>query len=136
MRVIVKTPLGARVQGAHVNVQIAGLVTLAYNKTVTTNDRGEATFPNPGILTSGDTAHIEVKTAIDGLKYEYHGAVGIAFPGTFPKEHEAILSSAQYTVDGGKALGGIVVLGAMIGAVLVAVGISKSYLLQRRGYLA
>lgn len=106
MKVIVKIPTGERVQGAHVRVKIpsisiaGNLITYnKYDRTITTNDRGEATFPNPGLTAIGGIAEIHIEVEINGRNYEYYGSEPVTGLGTIANEHVAVMSAESYKED-------------------------------------
>lgn len=139
MRVTVQLPDGRTIQGVHVAVHIPGVLGYAgYSKTVTTDLRGIAIFPDPGPTAFGRSADIMVARFHLGSKfYEYRGAALTSITGQFPKELTITLSAIDApeeltAMQQATKLTLIVVLGAT--AIAVAATI-RSLLTYKAGYL-
>lgn len=106
MKVTVTTERGELVQGAFVRVNIEqsivlGVLVPPYSVAVTTDQRGEALVPNPGVLGMGQTADIVSRVTLNGKEYSYYGAVQANVAGAFPKEYTMVLSRESELPDVG-----------------------------------
>jgi hypothetical protein len=105
MKVIVLDRSGNRVQGAHVTVEITSppiigtLLMPPYNKTVTTNNRGEAYIPDPGVQGLDRVGDLSVEASVGGKTYTYYASVKANYQGKFPDEHEAVLTTQTHAED-------------------------------------